>query len=141
MSEPAPEEAGLKKEMIKTFSTGAWRLTSLSVQALTIGILLLCLWQGRNMANNVVAQAPAMLSVQQLAAAAQLTADHALATATEITVKADQAEATQSRIFDALKAQNDGQSRIAVSIGALTQQITDVQKQVERIEGRQDNQK
>lgn len=142
---PDPIAQGL----LARFSTAAWRLTMLALQALTIGFGLLLLWDGKNMVNSAIAKSPDVM-----AAAADLQKIHAdlgalKETGSEVKVAADAAmekaaTATdkQDRIYDVLKSMQADSAAMKLTfstgLATITERVDDVKSQLSRVEAKQD---
>lgn len=125
------------KDVSPRAATGIYRAVSLVLQACTLGLGPFVIWQVKTVAHDAIAKDPAVLASAAAAAAASVEAANALAAAKDAGTKAEAAAATETRIFEVLKAQSSDVGSIKVSVGALAQQVTDVQSQVNRIETRQ----
>ena len=95
-------------------------------------------WQGRNMADAFIAQSPKMVAVESDLADAKSSASVAKDVANKAADKADQIIAAQSRLFDALKQEHVDQQATNVSIATLVDHVAGLEKQLDRVEAKQD---
>jgi hypothetical protein len=117
---------------------------------LTVALLLaLIYFEGKNMANGFIAQNPDMVANKSAIAAAQLAvidarttalaaATDAKTTAIDAATKVQEVAASETRIFDALRQDHADQQAVVVSIATLTEHVAGLEKQVDRVETKQD---
>ena len=153
MSRTSPEPAGpIDKQMLSKLTTPAFRWLSLSLQAIAIGFGLLVLWQGKNMLNSAIAQAPDVIAIHSEIKdvkgdldSAKTAAGAAGAAAQGAAVAASGAVATQEKIFQLLNADRaeraNANAELNSTLATLTERIAGVKEQLARVEAKQDTQK
>lgn len=143
MREPNPQDTGpIGKTVINRLTTGAFRLLSLAIQALVLGLGLLCLWQGKNMLQAAISQSPEVRSIRTELTALRGDNTTAKAVADTAVAKAEQSLAVQGKIFDALKQSHEDIETLKLSIAGsnatTAAEISALGKQLDRVEFKQD---
>ena len=126
-----PVEPKAVKELMKEWFAWAYR-------TILIGIILLACWQGKNMVNSAIAQSPALAEVKVAADNAKVTADTAKLAADQMAAKVDQLIAGQARVFQSLQEAKNAEMNETVAVSALTQHVSDIKDQLDRVESRQE---
>lgn len=125
--------------MVKIFTTGAYRLLSLALQAIAVGFGLLLVWQGKNMVNAAIARSPEVAALHSDLSSVHNDLDQAKTAAQAANAKADTSLATQARIFEILKQDRDDSQAIKISLATLIQRVDDTKDQLNRVEAKQDS--
>lgn len=149
---PDASPGPIQDVVLSKLSTPAFRWLSLALQGLALAVGLLLVWQGKNMLNTAIAQAPDVIAVHAEIKDVKTDLDGAktVATAAGDAAKAAAntaagAVSTQEKIFQLLnadRAERTAQtSTLNATLATLTERIAGVKEQLARVEAKQDTEK
>lgn len=149
---PTDPAGPIQDVVLSKLSTPAFRWLSLALQGLALGFGLLLYWNGKNMLNSAIAQAPDVIAVHSEIKDVKTDLDGAKTVATAANSAAIAAASTaagavstQEKIFALLNADRADRtaqtSALNSTLATLTERIAGVKEQLARVEAKQDTEK